>query len=83
MSDAVRKGALKNDLKKSIETMRICGFEEQLAAEMEYSQSSEYHFEIKLTTDMPSSSVVNWHLPAKLDIPRRRDMTKKVRITIR
>jgi hypothetical protein len=82
MSDATRKSAPTYELRKSAKTVRLCGFEEQLAGEMEYSQSSEYHFEIKTTADMPTSSVVNWYLLAKLDIPHRRDITKKARITI-
>jgi hypothetical protein len=82
MSEAVRKSAPKYDLKKSTEAVTICGFREQLDGEIEYSQSKRYHFRIKITTDMPTSSVVNWHLLAKLDIPHGRDITKKVSITI-
>jgi len=81
-SDETRKVAPIHHYKKSAKTVRLSGFEEQLAGEMEYSQSSEHHFEIKITTDMPTSAVVNWYLVAKLDIPHRRDITKKVPITV-
>lgn len=82
ISDAITKSVPKYDLKKSTKTVRINGFREQLDGEIEYSQSRRYHFQIKITADMPTSSVVNWYLLAKLDIPHGPDVTKKVRITI-
>jgi hypothetical protein len=82
MSDATRKSAPQYELRKSEKTVNICGFNQQLDGEIEYSQLKEYRFRIKVTTDMPTSSVVNWYLLAKLDIPHERDITKKVPITI-
>ena len=82
MSDAIRKSAPKYDYKKTTKTVQICGFKRQLDGEIEYSQSKEYRFEIKITTDMPTSSTVNWYLLAKLDIPHGRDITKRIPITI-
>jgi hypothetical protein len=82
ISDAITETAPKHDLKKSAESVTICGFEEQLDGETEYSQSKEYRFGIKITTDIPTSSNVNWYLLAKLDIPHGRDIIKKVPITI-
>jgi hypothetical protein len=82
MSEAVRKSAPQYDLRESEKTANIYGFREQLDGETEYSQSRRYHFEIKITGDMPTSSNVSWYLLSKLDIPHGRDITKKVRITI-
>ena len=82
MSDTVRKSAPKYDYKTKTKTVQICGFKQQLDGEIEYSQSKEYRFKIKITTDMPTSSAVDWYMLAKLDIPHGRDITKKVRITI-
>jgi len=82
MSDAMRKSAPKYDYKMTTKTVQICGFKEQLDGEIEYSQAKEYHFKIKITTDMPTSSAVDWYLLAKLDIPHGRDIAKKIPITI-
>jgi hypothetical protein len=81
-SDEIRKVEPIHHYKKSTRNVQIYGFKEQLDGEIEYSQSKEYRFRIKITTDIPTSSIVNWYLLAKLDIPRRRDITKKVSITI-
>jgi sporulation-control protein spo0M len=81
-SDEIRKVEPIHHYKKSTKNVQIYGFKEQLDGEIEYSQSKEYRFGIKITTDMPTSSVVNWYLLAKLDIPHGRDITKKVRIKI-
>jgi sporulation-control protein spo0M len=81
-SDEIRKIEPIHHYKKSTKNVRIYGFKEQLDGEIEYSQSKEYRFRIKITTDMPTSSNVNWYLLARLDIPHGRDITKKVRITI-
>jgi len=70
------------DVGQKTEHVRICTFNEQLDGEGEYSQSRRYEFKIKIPTDTPDSSAVNWYLLAKLDIPRGRDVTKKVRIKI-
>ena len=70
------------DIGHKTEHVRICVFKEQLDGEGEYSQSRGYKFKIKIQTDTPDSSAVNWYLLAKLDIPHRRDITKKVRIRI-
>jgi hypothetical protein len=82
MSEATRKSAPHYELRESEKAVTICGFRKQLDGETEYSQSKEYRFRIKISTDMPTSSNVNWYLLAKLDIPHGRDITKKVRITI-
>ena len=81
-SDTTRKIAPMHHYKKFTKNVRVYGFKEQLDGEVEYSQSEEYRFGIKITRDMPTSLVVNWYLLAKLDIPRGRDITKKVPITI-
>jgi len=81
-SNEIRKVEPIHHYKKSTKNVRIYGFKEQLDGETEYSQSKEYRFRIKISTDMPTSSNVNWYLLAKLDIPHGRDITKKVRITI-
>ena len=81
-SDEIRKIEPIHHYKKSTENVRIYGFKEQLDGEIEYNQSKEYRFRIKITTDMPTSSNVNWYLLARVDIPHGRDITKKVRITI-
>lgn len=81
-SDKTRKIAPMHHYKKFTKNVRVYEFKEQLDGEVEYSQSKQYRFGIKITGDMPTSSVVNWYLLAKLDIPRGRDITKKVRITI-
>ena len=70
------------DVGHKTEHVRICTFNEQLDGEGEYSQSRRYEFKIKIPTDTPDSSAVKWYLLAKLDIPRGRDVTKKVRIKI-
>jgi sporulation-control protein spo0M len=70
------------DVGHKTEHVRFCAFKEQLDGEGEYSQSRRYEFKIKIPTDTPDSSAVNWYLLAKFDIPRGRDVTKKVRIKI-
>lgn len=70
------------DVGQQTEHVRISIFKEQLDGEGEYSQSRRYDLKIKIPTDTPTSSVVNWYLLAKLDIPHGRDVTKKVLITI-
>jgi hypothetical protein len=82
ISDAITGSAPKYDLKTDTKTVRICGFEQQLDGESEYSESRDYRFKIKLPADLPTSSVVKWYLLAKLDIPHGPDVTKKVGITI-
>jgi hypothetical protein len=81
-SNETRKIAPIYHYKKSTETVRISGFKEQLDGEGEYSQSRSYDIRIKIPTDTATSSVVNWYLLAKLDVPHGRDVTKKVPITI-
>jgi hypothetical protein len=81
-SNETRKIAPIYHYKKFTKTIRICGFKEQLDGEGEYSQARRYQLKIKIPTDTPTSSVVNWYLLAKLDILHGRDVTKKVPITI-
>jgi sporulation-control protein spo0M len=71
------------DVGHQTEHVRIHIFKEQLDGEGEYSESRRYEFKIKIPTDTPDSSGVNWYLLAKVDIPHGRDITKKVRMTIR
>ena len=85
MSDTIkltRKAGPTHDVGHKTEHVRFCAFKEQLDGEGEYSQSRRYEFKIKIPTDTPDSSSVMWYLLAKLDIPRGRDVTKKVRISI-
>ena len=70
------------DIGHKTEHVRFCAFKEQLDGEGEYIQARRYEFKIKIPTDTPDSSSVMWYLLAKLDIPRGRDVTKKVRIKI-
>jgi hypothetical protein len=70
------------DVGHKTEHVRICIFKERLDGEGKYSQSRGYKFKIKIQTDTPDSSAVNWYLLAKLDIPHGRDITKKAPITI-
>jgi sporulation-control protein spo0M len=71
------------DVKTQKVGVQICAFKEQLGGEGEYSQSRSYDIRIKIPTDTATSSVVQWYLLAKLDIPHGLDVTKKRRITIR
>lgn len=82
ISDELLKSMPMYYSKTHVKNVRICGFKQQLDGESDYSQSREYHFEIKTTADIPTWSAVKWYLLAKLDIPRGPDITKKVRITI-
>lgn len=81
-SDGSRKIAPIHYYERSRKNVQIYGFKEQLDGEIEYNQSTRYQFQIKITEDMPTSSVVKWYLLAKLDIPHGRDVTKKVRVKI-
>jgi sporulation-control protein spo0M len=81
-SDEVRKIAPIHYYERSTKNVQIYGFKEQLDGEIEYNQTRRYQFQIKITADMPTSSVVNWYLLAKLDIPHGRDITQKTPITI-
>jgi sporulation-control protein spo0M len=71
-----------HDVGHKTEHVRFCACKEQLDGEGEYNQSRRYEFKIKIPADTPDSSAVMWYLLAKLDIPRGRDVTKKVRIKI-
>ena len=77
-----RKAGPTYDVGHKTEHVRFCAFKEQLGGEGEYNQSGRYEFKIKIPTDTPDSSSVMWYLLAKLDIPRGRDVTKKVRVKI-
>lgn len=82
VSDEILKSMPMYYSETHVKRVRICGFKQQLDGESEYSQSREYHFEIKTTADTPTCSAVKWYLLAKLDIPRALGITKKVRIKI-
>jgi len=75
------------------EPVRVYNFKQQLDSEKEYSQGQEcYFFEMKIpadilgmrtqTTGSIQSYPIKWYLLAKLDIPGRPDISKKVDITI-
>lgn len=73
--------------------VRVYNFKQQLDSEKEYSQGQEYYFfEMKIPTDIldmrpqatgpVQSYPIKWYLLAKLDIPGRPDISRKVDITI-
>jgi hypothetical protein len=73
--------------------VRVYNFKQQLDSEKEYSQGQEYYFfEIKIpkdilgtrpeVTSLAPSYPIKWYLLAKLDIPGRPDISRKVDITI-
>jgi len=75
------------------EPVRVYNFKQQLDSEKEYSQGPEYYFfEIRIpkdilgmrpkTTGPAPSYPIKWYLLAKLDIPGRPDISRKVDITI-
>jgi hypothetical protein len=55
ISDAITKTAPEYDFKTDKKTVRVYVWEQQLDGEGEYSQSREYHFEIKIPSDLPTS----------------------------
>ena len=82
ISDAITKTSPEYDFKTDKKTVRVYVWEQQLDGEGEYSQSREYHFEIKIPSDLPTSSAIKWYLLAKLDVRSGLDISKKVDITI-
>lgn len=71
-----------SDFKTTAKTVRVCAFKQLLDGESEYGLDREYPFEIKIQADIPTSPIIKWYLLAKLDIPGRLDISKKVDITI-
>jgi hypothetical protein len=80
MSAPTAKAMRTHDFKTIKKTVRIYGFKQQLHGEGEYRQGRQYHFDIRIRTDIPTSP--KWYLLAKLDIPSGLDVSKKIRITI-
>jgi hypothetical protein len=75
------------------ECVRVYDFKQQLDTEKEYSPGQEYYFfEIKIpadildmrpqTTGPVQSYPIKWYLLAKLDIPGRPDIRKRVDVTV-
>jgi hypothetical protein len=78
--DAAAKSAPKYNYKTTDKTVRICDFKQQLDGGSEYIRGREYHFDVKIRTDIPTSP--KWYLLARLDIPGGLDITRRIRIAI-